>query len=137
MLLPGNFPWDKITSFVFLTFEFMCLDSRSVTTSHYIPVYILGIEFVISFVIITTVAYIGFKKRWHEFSQTTVTHLVWSPIVIWYMLLSFRLTGCTICATIWMISFVLFLFHFLQPKYIKPFKFKGQRTIEKRIFFVL
>lgn len=67
----------------------------------------VSFEFFFCFVLIVIFLYFGFKRRWHGFQDTTVTHLVWSPLVIWYLLLSTRLTFGTICLFTLIASMVL------------------------------
>ena len=47
---------------------------------------------------------VGCWKDQFHFRKTTATHLVWSPLVVWYVLLSYRV-GCVVFSVIlWILS---------------------------------
>lgn len=54
---------------------------------------LVGIVVATCVVVLAVVYILGWQKKWHQFRNTTVTHLVWSPLVIWYVLLSYRLSA--------------------------------------------
>lgn len=56
--------------------------------------------------ILTISLIIGIKNNWHRFRETTATHLTWSPLVNWNVLLAYRIICAVVSIGFWIVILV-------------------------------